>query len=120
VADYNAAAGARERFDPKRLDGCATTGLSLPKSNWALPIDRPPFRAYPLRPGITFTYLGVGIDLEGHIVRSDGRRFANLFAAGEVMAGNILLRGYLAGFGMTIGTVVGRLAGEGAARVAAA
>ncbi|HYB42229.1 MAG TPA: FAD-dependent tricarballylate dehydrogenase TcuA, partial [Candidatus Methylomirabilis sp.] len=102
-------------FDPASLDDCRTDGLELPKSHWALPIDRPPFWAYPLRPGITFTYLGVTVDECARVLMRDGRPSGNVFAAGEVMAGNILGRGYLAGFGLTIGTVFGRIAGREAA-----
>ncbi len=106
-------------FDPAALDDCRTEGLEPPKSHWAVAIDRPPFRGYPLRPGITFTYLGVSVDDRARILMSDGAPSANLFAAGEIMAGNILGQGYLAGFGMTIGTVFGRIAGREAAMVAA-
>jgi tricarballylate dehydrogenase len=114
VREYNAS--LREaRFDPNVLDECATDGLDPPKSNWALPIDEPPFFAYALRPGITFTYLGVGVGLDARVLREGGDAFENVFAAGEIMAGNILRRGYLAGFGMTIGTVFGRIAGDEAA-----
>ena len=102
-------------FDPASLDDCRTEGLDPPKSHWALPIDRPPFWAYPLRPGITFTYLGVTVDECARVVMQAGRPSSNVFAAGEVMAGNILGRGYLAGFGLTIGTVFGRIAGREAA-----
>jgi tricarballylate dehydrogenase len=104
------------RFDNTRLDGCATAGLTPPKTNWARPIDQPPFYGYPLRPGITFTYLGVRVNEQAQVLMEEGRPAANLFASGEIMAGNILGRGYLAGFGMTIGTVFGRIAGEEAAR----
>jgi tricarballylate dehydrogenase len=106
-------------FDSSQLDDCRTEGLTPPKSHWAMPIDRPPFWAYPLRPGITFTYLGVTIDECARVIMQDGRPSANVFAAGEVMAGNILGKGYLAGFGLTIGTVFGRIAGREAARHAA-
>jgi len=116
VAGYNAAVRPCAP-DPAVLDGCGTDGIDPPKSHWALPLDRPPFHAYPLRPGITFTYLGVAVDRGARVLRAGGAPFENLFAAGEVMAGNILRQGYLAGFGMTIGTVFGRLAGEGAAAV---
>ena len=85
-----------------------------------MPLDRPPLFAYPLRPGITFTYLAVGVDTSARVLRQDGEPFANVFAAGEVMAGNVLLNGYLAGIGMTIGTVSGRVAGEEAAAHAGA
>jgi len=99
-------------FDPTRLDDCHTIGLDPPKSHWALPIDTPPFYAYILRPGVTFTYLGVRVDERARVVKSSGGAFKNIYAAGEIMAGNILRRGYLGGFGLTIGTVFGRIAGE--------
>ncbi len=103
-------------FDASRLDDCRTEGLTPPKSHWATPLDRPPFWAYPLRPGITFTYLGVTVNEGARLIMKDDRPSPNIFAAGEVMAGNILGRGYLAGFGLTIGTVFGRIAGREAAR----
>lgn len=108
------------RYDPSGLDDCRTEGLRPPKSHWALPLDTAPFQAYPLRPGITFTYLGVSVDAEARVVMQDGRPAENVFAAGEIMAGNILGRGYLAGFGLTIGSVFGRIAGREAARRALA
>ncbi|HYW26318.1 MAG TPA: FAD-dependent tricarballylate dehydrogenase TcuA [Terriglobales bacterium] len=114
VAEYNAAVRPGQH-DAGRLDGCATEGLDPPKSNWALPIDRPPYYGYPLRVGVTFTYLGVAVDRDARVLRDDGAPFENVYAAGEVMAGSILREGYLAGFGMTIGAVFGRLAGAAAA-----
>ena len=107
-------------LDPSRLDDCRTEGLDPPKSHWAVPLEVPPFLAYPLRPGITFTYLGVAVTERAQVVMNDGRPAQNIFAAGEIMAGNILGRGYLAGFGMTIGTTFGRIAGQEAARDAGA
>ena len=103
------------RFDLSVLDECHTENLEPPKSHWALPIDTPPFYAYPMRPGITFTYMGVLVDASARVQRADGP-IDNLFAAGEIMSGNVLTRGYLAGFGMTIGSVWGRIAGLEAAR----
>jgi tricarballylate dehydrogenase len=103
-------------FDPGSLDSCRTDGIDPPKSHWARPIDRPPYYGYPLRPGITFTYLGITVDEQARVVLQDGRPSKNIFAAGEVMAGNILGKGYLAGFGLTIGSVFGRIAGREAAR----
>jgi len=117
IGTYNAAANGAIGYDTGKRDGHATRGLALPKSNWALRIDSPPYYAYPLRPGITFTYMGVAVDQQARVMRASGAAFENLFAAGEIMAGNILQHGYLAGFGMTIGSVFGRIAGEGAARV---
>lgn len=119
VEEYNDSVRSGS-FDPQSLDDCRTEGLDPPKSHWAQTIDEGPFFAYPLRPGITFTYCGVGVDEHARVVRSTGEPFENVFAAGEIMAGNVLRRGYLAGFGMTIGTVFGRLAGEGASSVARA
>ena len=120
VDDYNRCAPESAAFDGRRLDGCATTGLRPRKSNWARKINRPPFFAYPLRPGVTFTYLGVRVDGDARVMGDDGRPFDNIFAAGEVMAGNILGQGYLAGIGMTIGGVFGKTAGAAAASQSAA
>ena len=103
-------------FDLARLDDCRTGSLTPPKTHWARPLDTPPFYAYPLRPGITFTYLGVAVNERAQVILQDNQPSENTFAAGEIMAGNILGKGYLAGIGMTIGTVFGRIAGEEAAR----
>ncbi|NLH81432.1 MAG: FAD-dependent tricarballylate dehydrogenase TcuA, partial [Phyllobacteriaceae bacterium] len=114
IADYNAACRPGT-FDHTRLDDCRTEGLAPAKTHWALPIDTPPFLAYPLRPGITFTYLGLRTDATA-AVRFSGRASGNLFVAGEMMAGNVLGQGYTAGVGMSIGTAFGRIAGASAAR----
>ncbi|MPZ78813.1 MAG: FAD-dependent tricarballylate dehydrogenase TcuA [Deltaproteobacteria bacterium] len=103
-------------FDPGNLDDCRTEGIEPPKSHWARPIDTPPYYGYPLRPGITFTYLGVTVNEQARVIMRDERPAKNIFAAGEMMAGNILGKGYLAGFGLTIGSVFGRIAGREAAR----
>lgn len=113
VAEFNRAVQSGH-YDPGVLDDCRTAGLSPPKSHWALQLDEPPYYAYPLRPGITFTYLGLKVDEDAR-VRFGGGPSPNIFAAGEVMAGNILGKGYCAGTGMTIGAVYGRIAGAGAA-----
>jgi tricarballylate dehydrogenase len=115
VEEYNAAVRPGN-FDDKGLDDCRTEGVAPPKTHWARRIDAPPYYGYPLRPGITFTYLGVKVDDRARVMMQDGTPTANLFASGEIMAGNILGRGYLAGFGMTIGTVFGRIAGAEAAK----
>ena len=119
VAKYNASLTGDTIFDPTRLDGLGTTGLNPPKSNWAQRIDTPPFYGVAMRPGITFTYMGVAVTEEAKVVRTDGSVLSNVFAAGEIMSGNILSTGYLAGFGLTIGSVWGRIAGKGAANVGA-
>ena len=102
-------------FNHARLDDCRTEGLVPDKTHWARPLDTPPFLGYPLRPGITFTYLGLRVDEQTRVLMADGRRARNVYAAGEIMAGNILGQGYAAGIGMTIGTVFGCIAGKEAA-----
>jgi tricarballylate dehydrogenase len=114
VSDFNAAVRPGT-FDPTALDDCRTEGLMPPKSHWARRLETPPFYAYPVRPGITFTYLGTKVDRQARILMGDGKPSANMFAAGEIMAGNVLGKGYAAGIGMTIGSVFGRIAGQEAA-----
>jgi tricarballylate dehydrogenase len=104
-------------FDHTVLDDCHTEGLAPAKTHWARPIDTPPFYGYALRPGITFTYLGLKTN-EDAAVHFGGEPSANLFVAGEMMAGNVLGKGYTAGVGMSIGTAFGRIAGTSAARAA--
>jgi tricarballylate dehydrogenase len=106
-------------FDHAVLDDCITAGLAPPKTHWARPLDTPPFFGYALKPGVTFTYLGIKVDAPAS-VQFGGAPSPNLFAAGEVMAGNVLGQGYTAGVGMTIGTVFGRIAGASAAAAAQA
>jgi tricarballylate dehydrogenase len=118
VLRFNTACRAGH-FDHAVLDDCATENLAPPKTHWARPIDTPPFFGYALKPGVTFTYLGLEVD-EQAAVHFSGAPSANLFAAGEIMAGNVLGQGYTAGVGMTIGTAFGRIAGEEAARAALA
>jgi len=113
VDEFNAACGDGE-FHPTELDGLSTKELHPPKTNWARPIVQPPFYGYSLRTGVTFTYLGLKVDEKAQ-VQSENGPIKNLWAAGETMAGSILGQGYLAGFGMAIGTVFGRIAGEQAA-----
>ena len=105
-------------FDLEVLDDCHTRGLAPEKSHWAQRLDAPPYWGYPLRPGITFTYLGLRVDETMRVMTTDGAPMQNVYAAGEIMSGNVLRRGYIAGIGMTIGTVFGRIAGESAARAA--
>ena len=110
---YNAACRVGT-FDHTALDDCRTEGLSPAKTHWARPLDTPPYYGYALKPGITFTYLGLKVD-ETAAVRFGGRASPNLFVAGEMMAGNVLGKGYTAGVGMSIGTAFGRIAGTEAA-----
>jgi len=113
---YNAACRPGS-FDHTTLDDCRTEGLAPAKTHWARRIDTPPFHGYALRPGITFTYLGLKTDASA-AVHFDGRASPNLFVAGEMMAGNVLGQGYTAGVGMSIGTAFGRIAGTNSAKAA--
>lgn len=117
LQDYNAACRPG-RFDHTVLDDCRTEGLAPAKTHWARPIARPPFYGYALKPGVTFTYLGLKTD-DTAAARFAGAASPNLFVAGEMMAGNVLGKGYTAGVGMSIGTAFGRIAGANAARAAA-
>jgi tricarballylate dehydrogenase len=101
-------------FKPQELDGLATKGVDPAKTNWARPITEAPFYGYSLRPGVTFTYLGRKVADQARATGPAGP-YDNIWSAGEMMAGSILGQGYLAGFGMTNGTVFGRIAGKGAA-----
>lgn len=102
-------------FNKDKLDDCVTAGLTPAKTHWARRLDKPPYYAYPLRPGITFTYLAVKVNEQARVVMQDDTPAKNIYATGEIMAGNILGKGYMAGTGMTIGTVFGRIAGREAA-----
>ena len=116
VDDFNAACRVGH-FDHTVMDDCHTEGLAPAKTHWARPLDVPPFYGYAVRPGVTFTYLGLKTD-ETTAVHFGGRPSDNLFVAGEMMAGNVLGQGYTAGVGMTIGTAFGRIAGTQAAAAA--
>ena len=115
--DYNASCHVG-KFDHAALDDCRTEGVVPAKTHWARPIDTAPFYGYALRPGVTFTYLGLKVDATS-AVRFANRPSRNLFVAGEMMAGNVLGKGYTAGVGMSIGTAFGRIAGRNAALAAA-
>jgi tricarballylate dehydrogenase len=115
IADFNAAVRPGT-FDHTILDDCRTEGVIPPKTHWARRIETPPYYAYPVRPGITFTYLGTRVNKQARMLMNDGKPAANMFAAGEIMAGNVLGQGYAAGIGMTIGSVFGRVAGREAAQ----
>ncbi len=115
VRNFNAAVRPGV-FDHSVLDDCHTDGLVPPKTHWARRIETPPYYGYPVRPGITFTYLGTQVAADARVIMQDEIPAVNIFAAGEIMAGNVLGQGYAAGIGMTIGSVFGRIAGQEAAR----
>ncbi len=116
IEDFNLAC-CPGTFNHTTLDDCHTEGLTPAKTHWATQINVPPFYAYPLRPGVTFTYLSLKTD-ETTAVQFKGKPSKNLFVAGEMMAGNVLGKGYTAGIGMAIGTAFGRIAGQNAAKAA--
>ncbi|ENU79696.1 precorrin 3B synthase CobZ [Acinetobacter sp. ANC 3789] len=113
VNDFNQACVVGE-FNHTILDDCHTENLSPAKTHWAVPLDSPPYYAYALKPGITFTYLGMKVEKDS-AVRFNQVPSPNLYVAGEMMAGNVLGQGYTAGVGMSIGTTFGRIAGKNAA-----
>jgi tricarballylate dehydrogenase len=117
IAEYNKAVKGDRQFDPTAKDGCATEGLAIPKSNWALPIDTPPFQAYAITCGVTFTFGGIKVSLASEILDTLDRPIPGLFAAGE-MVGGIFYFNYPGGSGLTSGAVFGKIAGESAATYA--
>ncbi len=116
VQDFNQSC-VKGEFNHTVLDNCHTENLSPAKTHWAVPLDSPPYYAYALRPGITFTYLGMKVEKDA-AVRFNNVPSPNLYVAGEMMAGNVLGQGYTAGVGMSIGTTFGRIAGKNAALAA--
>lgn len=114
LAAFNDAVDETVPFDPTVLDGRGAVGLDPPRSNWAQQLDTPPFRAYPVTGGITFTYGGLHVDRTGAVLRDDGTSIDGLFACGELVGG-VFFGGYPGGSGLTSGAVFGRRAGIGAA-----
>ena len=115
---FNAAVDESTPFDPTIKDGKAAKGLTPPRSNWAQKLDAPPFRAYPVTGGITFTYGGLKVSQTGGVLREDGSAIPGLYACGELVGG-VFFNGYPGGSGLTSGAVFGRRAGYGAAADAA-
>lgn len=114
VRAYNDAVDRDTAFDPAVLDGKGTSGLDVPKSNWATPIEVAPFEAYAVTGGITFTFGGLRVDPNGAVLDAGGTPIDGLFAAGEIVGG-LFYKNYAAGSGLTSGAVIGKLAGEHAA-----
>ncbi len=114
VLEFNDAVRRDVPFDPTRRDGRGTRGLALPKSNWANPLEAPPFEAWAVTCGITFTFGGLAVDRRARVLDAGGRPIRGLFAAGELV-GNLFHDNYPGGAGLTSGAVFGRLAGIGAA-----
>jgi len=116
LAHYNDAVNDAVGFDPTALDGRCTQGLAINKTNWALRLEQPPFYAYPVVCGITFTYGGLAVSVDGEVLsdRETGNAIAGLYAAGELV-GELFFDGYPGGSGLTAGGVFGRAAGYAAA-----
>ncbi len=117
IRDYNAAVKKDVLFNPNVLDGRGTTGLTVPKTNWANTIEDGPFEAYGVTCGITFTFGGVKINPEAQVLDMADRPLAGLYAAGEMAAG-VFYFNYPGSSGLTNGTVFGRIAGRNAASFA--
>ena len=114
IIDYNRAADRSDGFQPDALDGKRTRGLRPEKTNWAVPIETPPFRAYAVTGGITFTFGGIRISARAEVLDGVDRPIPGLFASGELTGGFFFLN-YPLGCGLTRGAVFGKLAGETAA-----
>ncbi len=115
LRNYNAAVQTEMPFNPNVKDGRGTKNLSINKSNWANTLDTPPFEAYAVTCGITFTFGGLRIDTEAQVMSTDGEPIPGLYAAGELVGG-IFWFNYPGGTGLTNGAVFGRLAGASAAK----
>lgn len=114
VEEYNKATPSdTSAFDPNVEDGVAAKEVTPPKSNWALPLDEPPFVAYPVTAGITFTYGGILVDTEARVLDNEGQPMPGLFAAGEI-TGGFFYDNYPAGAGLMRGAVFGRRAASSA------
>ena len=118
VRAFNAAVRRDVPFDPSRRDGRSTRGLAPAKSNWANPLTQPPFEAFAVTCGVTFTFGGLAVDRRARVLDSEGRPLPGLFAAGELVGG-LFYDNYPGGAGLTSGAVFGRLAGSGAANAGA-
>lgn len=119
IAEFNAAVRDDVPFDPNVKDGRSADGLPVARSNWAVKLDAPPYTAYAVTCGVTFTFGGVKIDNHGQVMDASGDTIPGLFAAGE-MVGGIFYHNYPGASGLTSGAVFGRLAGGSAARACGA
>jgi len=119
IEAFNAAVRTDVPFNPAVKDGRATPGIPFPKTNWANTIDEPPFEAYAVTCGVTFTFGGLKIDLDAAVEDTAGRAIPGLFAAGELVGG-LFYHNYPGGTGLVSGSVFGRIAGTSAAAAALA
>lgn len=114
IGEFNAACPAEPPFDPNVKDGRSTTGLPINKTNWALPLDEPPYEAFCVTTGVTFTFGGLKISNEGQVEDTLGNAIPGLYACGEIVGG-LFYHNYASGTGLMSGCVFGRLAGRSAA-----
>ncbi len=117
IMAFNKAINRDIPYDPGKKDGRGTSGLAVPKSNWATAIEKPPFEAYAVTCGITFTFGGVKIDRNCQVIDSDRNTITGLYAAGE-MVGGLFYFNYPGGSGLMAAAVFGKQAGESAAKSA--
>jgi tricarballylate dehydrogenase len=117
TSEFNAAVRTDKMFDPSIKDGRCTTGLTVPKSNWANVLDTPPFEAYEVGAAVTYTYGGVHISTAAEVLAISGDAIPGLFAAGGAVGG-VFYGNSASGMSLTAGSVLGRIAGRGAADVA--
>jgi tricarballylate dehydrogenase len=115
IADYNRSI-QKGQFNPMGPDGKRTEGIRLPKSNWAQTLDTPPFLAYPVIGGITFTYGGLKIDHSARVIDTNGDPIPGLYAAGEIVG--FWYHNYLGSAGLTVNAVLGKIAGAESATYA--
>ena len=114
VKEYNAAVQTDVKFNPAVLDGRGTTGLDVPKTNWANTLDEPPYEAYAITCGITFTFGGLRTNDDGNVLDTELNPIPGLYAAGELVGGMFCFN-YPGGTGLMSGAIFGRLAGNSAA-----
>ncbi len=114
IRAFNRAVDRSVGFNPNVLDGRRTTGLAVDKTNWAMPVENPPFAAYRVTCGLTFTFGGLRIDDTGCVLDTDLRPISGLYAAGELVGG-LFYGNYPGGSGLSAGAVFGRQAGTSAA-----
>jgi tricarballylate dehydrogenase len=115
IRRYNQAVNTAAPFNPNIKDGRNTSGLAIPKSNWANTIDQPPFMAFAVTTGITFTFGGLRVTRDAQVIDSDGNPITGLYAAGELVGG-LFYFNYPGGTGLMSGAVFGKIAGTSAAK----
>jgi len=118
IKAYNEAPRPDVEFDPNIRDGLCTSGLAFNKSNWANRLDKPPYHAYGVSCGVTFTFGGLKINTSSEVIDTAGRPIPGLYAAGELVGG-LYYHNYASGSGLTSGAVFGRIGGRSAATFAA-